>query len=495
MASPMVEGRVDPHKKAHFSLHISDRITKDNGELGSYSSVKYNHKPAQSTTSRTTTLTSTTANTYNLRLEDEKKGNKKDIFVFKGQKTVPKKSYILLLDPASQKATLEPLSSTYTFNLTSKNGADVSSSYPKLYPRKQKEDVQDAGVADDLFDEGGAGDDPDPENPYDFRHFLNKEKRGDESEYNIASSPDYRTGTGSAMNTPQFPARKPASAVSSKPKPTAQAAPKPKKRKPDPKPLVSKKAEAKKQQAPPIRLERRATEQKKPQASAAKPSRKAAAPPPSAKIKSAEIVHSSDESDTDAEPDHEPELVSSPPRTQRSPSPVQRRQLTPESDEDETMEDAIGGALGLEIEVPDARPSKPRHNALKSLGLGPNLGLGYRKSPSNGPISLVSATNSVEGSPNPHTFTPRKNRAQEEDGVIDFGNFGGRADDEDEEEADDGDVEPMDIGPPAQAQRIMSVGGGLVNEADAEGEEEDPLYKEMMEGLAGGESSEESEEE
>jgi hypothetical protein len=72
---------------------------------------------------------------------------------------------------------------------------------------------------------------------------------------------------------------------------------------------------------------------------------------------------------------------------------------------------------------------------------------------------------------------------------------------EDGEEApeEDRDVEPMDIGPPAQAQstggaqqpsRKMSVGGMAV-----EDEEDDPLYKEMMEGLAGGESSEESEEE
>lgn len=38
MASPMVEGRVDPHKKAHFTLHISDSI--EDGEVGNYTAVK-----------------------------------------------------------------------------------------------------------------------------------------------------------------------------------------------------------------------------------------------------------------------------------------------------------------------------------------------------------------------------------------------------------------------------------------------------------------------
>jgi len=40
MASPMMESRLEPHKKAHFSLHISDRIANNDPSLGSYSSVK-----------------------------------------------------------------------------------------------------------------------------------------------------------------------------------------------------------------------------------------------------------------------------------------------------------------------------------------------------------------------------------------------------------------------------------------------------------------------
>lgn len=40
MASPMLESRIEPHKKAHFSLHISDRIGSSDDALGELSSVK-----------------------------------------------------------------------------------------------------------------------------------------------------------------------------------------------------------------------------------------------------------------------------------------------------------------------------------------------------------------------------------------------------------------------------------------------------------------------
>jgi hypothetical protein len=88
-----------------------------------------------------------------------------------------------------------------------------------------------------------------------------------------------------------------------------------------------------------------------------------------------------------------------------------------------------------------------------------------------------------------------------DDGVIDFGELGGDDDEEGDygdvemEGEDDGDVdvEPMNIGPPArQDSRKVSTGGGG---GAAEEDEDDPLYKEMMEGLAEGDSSEESEEE
>jgi hypothetical protein len=162
-----------------------------------------------------------------LKLEDKHSSDNKDIFTFTGNRTAAKKSYVLLFDPTSQQATLEPLSDAYTFNLATRNNKDVSSEHSKIYPKKSKDSQHHDEGDSDLFGEVAADDDagdPDPSNPYDFRHFLGKEKekRGDESEYNV-SSPDYRTGTGSAMNTPQFGARKPTGVTASKAKPAEPA--------------------------------------------------------------------------------------------------------------------------------------------------------------------------------------------------------------------------------------------------------------------------------
>ncbi|KAF2704686.1 hypothetical protein K504DRAFT_460952 [Pleomassaria siparia CBS 279.74] len=525
MASPMVEGRVDPHKKAHYSLHISDRIGRKESEndSGGYSGFKYNHKPAQTTSTRNTTLTSTSSHNYALKVEDStgRSDGAKDIFRFTGQRsaTSSKSSYVLIFDPTSQKATLEPLSASYTFNLASKNGVDIpTSTYPHIYPKKQKGEASQDTIGDeelfDLTSNDNENDEPDPDNPYDFRHFLGavSEKKGNESEY-MASSPDYRTGTGSAMNTPLLTAatttRKPlpsaSASIAARPKPKNKAAipPKPRKRKESEEAVRKSTTTAKKQQSTPtVRLDRAAT--------SSNPGKKASAKPTptssGSKIKSQEIItNSSDESDVDAEgsatssPAHVPQHG-----TQiRSPSPPQESYLDSDADSD--------GGGGLEIEVPDARPPKPR-TALASLGLGQNLGLGglglgrlQSPDPGRGPISLASAANSVEGSPAP-SF------GHNADADLDFGEIGGAVSDiededgyaeEDEEEDEieekarrerDGDVPDMDIGPPATVQAVgsrPSVGGMAVEDE----EDEDVLYKEMMEGFAGGDSSEESEEE
>jgi hypothetical protein len=276
------------------------------------------------------------------------------------------------------------------------------------------------------------------------------------------------------MNTPLMPAsRKPLpSATSSaavKPKQKSKInvqPPKARKRKsPEPDIMVSRKNNTNKSQIPPtVRLDRRASTK----VETAKEAKKTdAKPAPAAKIKSAELVHSSDDSDLDAD------------GSPASPSPPPQRYLDDESDSD----DDVGGGGGLEIEVPDARPGKPR-TALASLGLGQGLGLGggglrhLSPDPARGPISLASAANSVEGTPN------RFNQDADDGETFDFGDIGGDSDED--AEAED------DIGPPvtSMASRKMSVGGMAVEE-----DEDDPLYKEMMEGLAGGDSSEESEEE
>lgn len=437
-----------------------------------------NHKPTQTAESRSATLQApSAAGACSLRIDDSNEDGDHDVFTFTGQKTQPKKSYVLIFDPATQQATLEPLSSSYTFNLATRNGKDMSSQHAKIYPKKLKHEKQDKDDDDDddLFGEAAAADggDPDPDNPYDFRHFLSKEKekRGDESDYRYASSPEHRTGPGSAVHTPQLGSRAPAATAAPARKPVVAAPPK-KRKTATANPMVKPK---KAQPTPAVRLQRTATD------TTSKPKGKSTAPPAS-KIKSAEIVHSSDESDG--------EVASSPAR--QSPPPERSQHHDHDEDDAEGESDDDGG---LEIEVPDARPPRRNKGALAALGLGQNLGAGYLRSPSNGPISLASAANSdVEGSPNPHN---RNRNTQDE---IDFGDLGGddaegeddddEDDDDDDNEYNDRDIEPMDIGPPAQQDRKSSVAAEMPADDD-----EDDLEELMRRGLEGGDSSEESEEE
>ncbi len=447
-----------------------------------------NHKPVLTADARTTQLAASDSNACTLKLEDTTSSGAKHVFAFTGQAFAPKKSYVLLFDPSIQQATLEPLSTSYTFNLASRNNKDVSAQYPKIYPKKNKDDSQSKDEDELLFgsmvEDEEAGD-PDSDNPYDFRHFLSKEKerekRSDESDYHLASSPDYRTGTGSAVNTPQLGAANPTPAPAPKTK-TSQPASK-KRKTATPNPLVSKTKKA--QPTPAVRLQRRATEQSPP------PKSKGKVAGSGSKIVSTEFVHSSDDSDIDADG----EAMSSPPApARRSPSPLHQSSSDNEDDNADRESDGDGG---LEIEVPDARPARRNGGALASLGLGQNLGVGNLRSPSNGPISLASATNSAAASPNPHTFTSQRERQIEDE--IDFGDFGDDDGEEEEDELEDNDesnrdIEPMDIGPPARQgtsghDRKASMAGMALED------DEDDLEKMMMAGLAGGDSSEESEEE
>ncbi|KAF2621938.1 hypothetical protein BU25DRAFT_495373 [Macroventuria anomochaeta] len=478
MASPMVDGRVEPHRKATYTLDVSDQIRKEDRSGNGFSGVKYNHKPNLSTGTRTTHLSSSNSNAYNLSLRDTNTTGDNDVFVFNGARTTPTKSYVLLFDQPTQKATLERLDNTYTFNLSTKNGADVSADYGKIYPKKaHKDSVHDKEEGEvDLFgeeqgDAANEGTEPDAANPYDFRHFLNavKSKKDTAEERGYASSPDYRSNPAtSTANTPVLPARRAVEPPAKKRKAASVFASKP-----------TAKGAPKKANAPAINLERRATECPAPPASQSKATAPTSSSSKPSKPKSAEFVQDSSDSDVDAEGEVD-STAPSPKHTRRSPSPGHREDdnSDAEGEEDDDNDDDDDDDEGLEIEVPDPRPGGDRNNA----HLAPGGGVRGLRSPSNGPISLASAANSVEG-------TPRRGAQADE---IDFGDLGG--DDDAEGEEEDEDVERMDTRPPTRQDSRKSV-SGAANGGPAEVDEDDPLYMEMMEGLAGGDSSEESEEE
>lgn len=412
----------------------------------------------------------------------------------------------------------------------------MSSQYGKIYPKKAHKDSvhdKDGNGEPDLFGEaveqGDEGQVPEEGNPYDFRRFLNAVKgRKDEGDKGYASSPDYRSGVGTGTSTVNTPLQS-ATTTSRKAEPVQ------KKRKTASvfAPTTKKKQSAKPPAtAPEIHLERRAFT--RPVAStSAKEKRKSAAAAAAAssggKIKSAEFVQDTSDSDVDAEGDTDSHAPT-PRHTHRHPhkptlSPGHRASDTEEQSAPSSPASASPSSTpsdaenddALEIEIPDAKPHRKNTSHLH-VHTSATRGL---RSPSGRPISLASAANSVVGSP---VEVGRLGRVDDDE--IDFGEVGGGEGDAEGEE--DEDVEMMELGPPVRAEgkRVSGgggaagagagatgssgagatgsgggggggAGGGVSSTGPAAGEddEDDPLFQEMMQGLAEGESSEESEEE
>jgi len=120
------------------------------------------------------------SNRYNLVLMN--KANNED-YVYAGTQQ-PSSSLALVYDPNNQSFTLDKVDTDFRFNLQStpsnKDAASLAARYEHLDTGLfQQPDNEE----DDLFDENAADHDPDtqspdPNNPYDYRHFLHRARAG-----------------------------------------------------------------------------------------------------------------------------------------------------------------------------------------------------------------------------------------------------------------------------------------------------------------------------
>ena len=114
---------------------------------------------------------------YNLSLTDENNGNK---YLYHGGQQ-PSASAILIYNSASGSFALDRMDSEFRFNLrstpTNDDAAALATQYSQLDTGLQETNVDD----EDMFNEGAEGHDPtgeppNPNNPYDYRHFLNSSR-------------------------------------------------------------------------------------------------------------------------------------------------------------------------------------------------------------------------------------------------------------------------------------------------------------------------------
>ncbi|KAF2427217.1 hypothetical protein EJ08DRAFT_651501 [Tothia fuscella] len=453
MASPALgspfNAPLDPTKQGRYTLHLGEGITKRSSSTSTFSSVKFNHKPNLSSGTRSTKIAPQDGSHATLKITDNEEG-KTSIYKYSGHQRNSKKSYALIFDQNNQTCTLQPLSSEYNFNIQSTpweaSASKLAQQYKQLQPKPTSEDA-----AEDFEDESSDVE-PDPDNPYDYRHYLKASSR--------SPSPGLRPTT--AANTPNLASTRMRPAVDAKPRkhpPTKtdplRAAP----RKP---------TKTAQRPTPTVRLDRRAStrpgDSEKRGPKLPKGGGKSAA-------KSDYYVHSSDEED-------EP-MASQATIAEHS-----------SEDEDEDVAGAQGG--GLEIDFGDSPPAKRKTKALALSGAF-----------SVGPISLHSAANS----PRSQVVTPRQQtkKSRKDDDVIDFGDSSVGYDEEEEEESDvdapprdrrkndndvnirdasddegDGDVEPMTLGSPAHQQHAP--------DEDAEYDEAD-FEMQMMQELANGDGA------
>ena len=382
-----------------------------------------NHKPNLSNGTRTTKISRSSNGEPTLSIRDNEEGNISR-YAYKGQRSSQKNSYVLIFDPDTQSCTLEPVKSAYNFNLTSTPWETSKEKLARQYEQLGAREETSQGITD--ADPNG---EPDVDNPFDFRHFLNLNAR-------VSPSPSPALKPASTTHTPSLTSSHPSASAT---KPQARPASKvdPLRQVPrKPKPATAQ-AKPQSNETPTVRLDRRASTRPNDAAGDKKSSKPAARPAPkSTAVKSDYYVHSSDDED-------------SPPLPQTSQTSREEKKIDAEE------------SGGLEIDWGNERPKPRKPPPSRSLDL-PDLG-------GDGPISLHSAANSPAG----RMAIPRKQqkkRQEYEADVIDFGTSdayvsddsppGEQTQEQDEDtqmhdagESDgDDDVEPMELGSPAHHQ-------------------------------------------
>lgn len=183
-----------------------------------------NHKPdlaGNSAETRITPSPSSELNRYHLAIKADDSGSN---FLYSGTQQ-PSESYALLYNPINQTFTLDRVSTDFTFNLRStptiKSSKALASAYPHLYTGvSDPESSSDEPLEENDLDPSGA----DPNNPYDYRHFLKRRRTSS------SVTPDLPALTPAL--TPALPPRR----TAPRPKPAPRTARPPPKHAPSPPP-------------------------------------------------------------------------------------------------------------------------------------------------------------------------------------------------------------------------------------------------------------------
>lgn len=163
---------LDPFKTARIPVRMSARVTpSSHHEGGSFSAVKFNHKPSQVSVTRKTRLR-TSIDECRLVINDYDQGSQQPnaSYEYKGVKRSTSNMYALIVSEDRQSLILEPVDSEYLFNLTTapweKDSSKLASAYPQLELAMHDKAENTGGEKRDSHEGDGAF------NPFDYRHYL-----------------------------------------------------------------------------------------------------------------------------------------------------------------------------------------------------------------------------------------------------------------------------------------------------------------------------------
>ncbi|KAG0155058.1 hypothetical protein PDIDSM_631 [Penicillium digitatum] len=210
MATPTLSSMIDPTKQAEYPIVLGERLAR-NPNTSRLINVNYNHKSKSATSQQRSTITqSRSADHYDLVVTDKAPNVDQTLtYAYKGSEDPSgERSLVLIFDPERKVFVLESVSTTLNFNLRSAPGKtekQVREQYEQLQIKEEDEpttSAEDRHGGNTSEDEGPADD----SNPYDFRHFLPKNRREDDKPPSGHSTPELAT---SRASTPLMPTARP----------------------------------------------------------------------------------------------------------------------------------------------------------------------------------------------------------------------------------------------------------------------------------------------
>ncbi|KAJ5601804.1 hypothetical protein N7510_011338 [Penicillium lagena] len=243
MAAPTT--MIDPTKQAEYPIVLGERLAESAGAQSRLVNINYNYKTKSATPQQRSIITraSRSRDLYDLVVKDKAPNADNTLsYSYKGSEDPSTdRNLVLVFDPDRKVFVLEPVSTKLNFNLRSAPGKtekQVLEQYEQLriFQEEDHASGDDRLTGSTSEDEGPADD----SNPYDYRHFLPKDRAQDDKPASYLTTPEL---SASRADTPQVPAAtKPAPKPMTRPKTQANPLRQQKKRaeKPDARPAAEK---------------------------------------------------------------------------------------------------------------------------------------------------------------------------------------------------------------------------------------------------------------